>query len=567
MGGFITNLVISDISQVQAKNSSYYYQSGGSGILSLPDVVMQPGELQVFPLTLDLNNAMVEGVDIHISYDPNIASVVSVEVGELVPNDWILGVNLNTPGLIIVSLGGPTSILTSGNLLLLTFQAEGNEGSSSQMVFTKGELDEGLVSAILQDGNLTIADTIPPVLFMPETITVEAEGMVGAAITYTVTATDIVDPNPIVSCTPVSGVIFPLGITAVNCIATDASGNDANGSFDVMVVDTIAPVLTVPEPITVEAESMAGTAIIYTVTATDTVDSNPVINCTPTSGTVFALGTTVVDCTATDNNGNSANSSFNVTVVDTTAPALIVPEPITVEAESMVGTAVSYVVTATDIVDPNPGINCTPVSGDVFPIGITLVMCTTTDSSDNSTTDSFNITVVDMPPVLTMPEPITIEAESMAGTVVTYIVTATDTIDANPVINCDPASGTTFSIGTTVVNCTATDGRGNIVNGNFNVTVVDTTAPVLTVPEAITVEAISPAGTTVNYIVTATDIVDPNPNIVCIPESGTIFPLGKTTVNCKATDTSNNSSNSSFSVTIIKSGYYIYLPLIVSVSS
>jgi len=412
--------------------------------------------------------------------------------------------------------------------------------------------------------SITVIDTVSPLLTVPEPITVEAESMAGTAVTYTITTTDTVDPNPSINCTPASGSTFSLGTTAVNCTATDDSGNSTNDSFDVTVVDTTAPLLTVPASIMVEAESMAGTAVSYTVTAIDTVDSNPNINCTPASGATFSLGMTVVNCTVTDDNGNSADDSFNVTVVDTTAPVLTVPESITVEAESMTGTAVTYIVTATDSVDPNPNINCTPTSGTIFPIGTTPITCIATDNNSNSANSSFTVTVIDAPPILTMPEAITVEADSLAGTSITYTVTATDTIDPSPNINCTPASGTIFSLGTTTVNCTATDNDGNSVDGSFNVTVVDTTAPILTVPESITVEAENLAGIAVTYIVTATDSVDPNPNINCTPASGEVFPLGVTTVNCTATDSNGNSGTDSFFITVTqRESYHIYLPLII----
>ena len=47
----------------------------------------------------------------------------------------------------------------------------------------------------------------------------------GARVSYTVTATDNVDPNPVVKCIPPSGALFPIGMTPVNCKATDAAGN------------------------------------------------------------------------------------------------------------------------------------------------------------------------------------------------------------------------------------------------------------------------------------------------------------------------------------------------------
>ena len=73
--------------------------------------------------------------------------------------------------------------------------------------------------------------------------------------------------------------------------------------------------------------------------------------------------------------------------------------------------------------------------------------------------------------------------------------------------------------------CTATDSAGNLVTGNFEVKVVDTTPPSLAgVPSETTVEAISPAGATVTFTApTATDLVDGSVAVSCIPVSGTTF--------------------------------------------
>jgi HYR domain len=56
-------------------------------------------------------------------------------------------------------------------------------------------------------------------------------------VTYAVSATDDVDPAPVVNCTPESRSDFPIGDTTVVCTATDASGNAATASFTVHVRD------------------------------------------------------------------------------------------------------------------------------------------------------------------------------------------------------------------------------------------------------------------------------------------------------------------------------------------
>ncbi len=53
-----------------------------------------------------------------------------------------------------------------------------------------------------------------------------------------------------------------------------------------------------------------------------------------------------------------------------------------------------------------------------------------------------------------------------------------------------------------------------------------------------------------NYAVTAGDEVDPAPGLLCVPPSGSFFPLGTTLVTCIATDASGNQSTCEFPVTV-----------------
>lgn len=82
------------------------------------------------------------------------------------------------------------------------------------------------------------------------------------------------------------------------------------------------------------------------------------------------------------------------------------------------------------------------------------------------------------PPILTLSGNLTVDATSPAGAVVTYNVTATDP-DNSPsslTLTCAPASGSTFPIGTTTVNCSAADPAGNQAAGSFTVTVLGAAA-------------------------------------------------------------------------------------------
>jgi hypothetical protein len=79
---------------------------------------------------------------------------------------------------------------------------------------------------------------------------------------------------------------------------------------------------------------------------------------------------------------------------------------------------------------------------------------------------------------------------------------------------------------------------------------VDTTPPEITVPADITVNATSPAGADVTYTVTASDEDPENPTVTCTPPSGSVFPIGGTTVNCEATDAAENTGTANFTITV-----------------
>jgi Tol biopolymer transport system component len=77
----------------------------------------------------------------------------------------------------------------------------------------------------------------------------------------------------------------------------------------------------------------------------------------------------------------------------------------------------------------------------------------------------------------------------------------------------------------------------------------DDVPPVLSLPQfPISVPADRPQGAVVTYTVTATDTDDPHPTVSCLPASGSVFPIGDTTVTCKATDAGGNVATGSFSV-------------------
>jgi hypothetical protein len=85
-----------------------------------------------------------------------------------------------------------------------------------------------------------------------------------------------------------------------------------------------------------------------------------------------------------------------------------------------------------------------------------------------------------------------------------------------------------------------------------DVVIVDTTLPELRIPASLSVEADTLGGAVVELPpATASDYVDSDPRVNCDRTSG-FFPLGTTTITCRATDGSGNASEpGSYSVTVI----------------
>lgn len=179
--------------------------------------------------------------------------------------------------------------------------------------------------------NVLVSDTTPPVFTsVPPDLTAAATSPQGATVTYALpTAVDIADASVDVTCSPISGHEFHIGTTTVTCKAKDASHNKATTSFTVTVSDHQPPVFTsAPADLIVEVTRPDGARVVYAKpVATDEADLHVAVVCAPASGSIFPAGTTRVTCTATDNSGNTAAVSFNVTVRDTIAPTVKIQRP------------------------------------------------------------------------------------------------------------------------------------------------------------------------------------------------------------------------------------------------
>ena len=107
---------------------------------------------------------------------------------------------------------------------------------------------------------------------------------------------------------------YPLGTNRVTLIVTDNQGASNSCSALVIVLDRTPPTLNCPGGKVLEFQDEKGAVATYSVTATDTC-SAVTLAVTPPSGSLFPIGVTPVQARAVDGSGNSAQCTFDVTVL------------------------------------------------------------------------------------------------------------------------------------------------------------------------------------------------------------------------------------------------------------
>ncbi len=269
--------------------------------------------------------------------------------------------------------------------------------------------------------------------------------------------------------------------------------------------------------------------------------------------------------------GDSLTCVSNITVTDILAPKFSNCPPD--QTVFTVGTAATATWTAPTVVDnctAAPTVTSTFAPGASFPIGITGVAYTATDAKANSAICQFRVSVIASPgtpnctgdvtgPVLTnCPANQSVTTDFKSQKIVWTAPTPTD--------NCFPVSlfsnfppGTDFQLGSTSVVYTARDGSGNTSTCGFTVTLTqnnlcatDTQKPtIFSCPANI----YSATNATLNGAVAIWPAPSAGDNCALTSfasnfTSGTVFPVGTTTVLYTAVDGSSNSATCQFTVIV-----------------
>lgn len=381
--------------------------------------------------------------------------------------------------------GAPISDATNSTLTLLNLT--GADSGGYFVVITNGA---GSVTSDV--AILTVVDSMPPVISgCPGNFTNNTTfNLCSAVVSWAApTANDNCEGSVGVTCSPPSGSVFSKGITIVTCVASDSSQNTNSCSFTVTVQDRQRPVMTgCLGPMTNSTAPGACNAVVSWTnpTANDNCDGAVPVLCNPPSGSTFPKGVITVTCRAYDSSQNTNSCSFNVTVQDKQAPVISgCPANLTnTTAPGLCTAVVSWPSpTATDNCNGIVAVTCSPASGSAFPKGITLVACRAVDASQNTNSCYFEVHILDREaPVLgTCPGNITnYVIHPTNSAVVTWIPpAAADNCDGVVPVLCIPASGSTFSAGTTTVICHVSDSSLNTNSCSFAVRVTTLLQPVL----------------------------------------------------------------------------------------
>lgn len=191
--------------------------------------------------------------------------------------------------------------------------------------------------------------------------------------------------------------VYPVGTTVVTWTATDESGNSSSCDMSITVEDTEAPI-AVCQDVTVQLDASGNASI----TAGD-VDGGSTDNCeigsltvTPSSFTCADVGSNTVTLTVTDVYGNAGSCTATVLVEDNIAPIMDCPTDIELTANNIGCSAIVFWDDdiATDNCPAGLVVESNYEPGDVFPLGTTTVTYTATDASGNSSSCSFDVTVI-----------------------------------------------------------------------------------------------------------------------------------------------------------------------------
>lgn len=413
--------------------------------------------------------------------------------------------------------------------------------------------------------NVSIIDNIAPQVTCPSNQTIALNGSCEASVPdFSGSAIVVENCSPLGSLVfsqmPVAGSIINAGPTVITLNFTDTSSNTGSCNFTLTALDQMAPIVTCPSNQNVISDTNC-TATIgdYTsmVMATDncTIPGSLTIQQSPISGTSISSNT-LITMTITDAASNSNTCQFNVLLIDTIQPSITCPGDQTMAITSGCAYNVpdlSGLISGSDNCSSfaNMIITQNPIAGSTQS-GITTVLVHLTDEQGNMSTCATNLVPNDTSaPTIICPTPGPVNNGLACDFILPFYGSTALVLDncSNYTIDQLPAQGTSVTAGTSTITLTVTDAGGNTDQCSFDLQVIENEAPVITCPSDIS---------TCDPIVTYSDpTFSDNCGAIMYQSdvtgytSGMTFPVGITTIEYTAIDSSGNQSMCSFNIEVL----------------
>lgn len=459
----------------------------------------------------------------------------------------MVGTSDNCSALVTVtqSVSPGTSIFTSTTVIMT---AEDESGNTQICSF-----------------DLILNDTLPPSITCPANATVSANVNCEYILTdYAAVATASdncsASGDMIYTQSPVSGTVLNEGSHTIFLFAEDENGNIGSCQFTIDVEDNTDPIISNcgSNPTIYADANCEGTIGNYigTLVATDNCSSigQLTITQTPLAGTSITSNTTIT-LEVSDAVGNSASCNLTAILLDTISPVVSCPGAQNVAINSSCEYAIpdlSSLVGGSDNCSAlgNMSISQNPAIGSTQN-GITNVLITLTDEAGNSNSCFTVINPIDTEaPTITCPSPAPINNGTTCDFALGSYAGMSLVLDncSDYTLTQNPPAGTVVNTGTTNITLEVTDAGGNTASCNFDLFVFETEDPVITCPSNI-----AGCDPVVNYA----DPIFSDNCLVSMQQidatglsSGMAFPIGVTTLEYEASDSSGNTSTCQFTIEV-----------------
>ena len=256
----------------------------------------------------------------------------------------------------------------------------------------------------------------------------------------------------------------------------EASGGDICGSTLTYSADlgSCASNITTINPII--SDNCAVNNLIWTISGA-TVDASPISGINNLNSHSFNTGTSTVEYTLSDNNGNISTCSFNVVITDGQVPTVITQD-ITVQLDATGNVTITAAQVDNGSTD-NCGIATMTVSPNAFTcanVGPNTVTLTVTDVNGNVSTGTATVTVQDTVNPTVITQDITVQLDATGNVTITAAQVDNGSTDNCSIatITVSPSDFTCANAGSNTVTLTVTDTFGNVSTGTAIVTVGNT---------------------------------------------------------------------------------------------